>query len=351
MLESIHIQNFKGFKNTQIGPFRKVNLIIGGQNVGKTSLLEAVYSVASLNPYEALSLFRQVEEGDRGRYNKAVSHPEFFVKALFCSEDKSTPIFNNDYGLAIGAMDVGDLEDRFGKKVRYQELTDDEIPNRKFNIGDLVDLKVAPKKSSEKVDRFRAWSIRIVGGVKPVACKGIPYILPPQIQLVQLFGKIILSRKKKELMDLLRKVDARLVSLDAIAPDGNQRIYAELDGSPQALPINMLGHGFSRLVYLFSELFASNAQLALIDEIENGIHYTALPTLFHGIKSVAQERDVQSLITTHSWDCLRAACEVFEDTPDMFQVIRLERHGDDVKAVCIDGERMLRLMAEEREVR
>ena len=46
MLTSLHIQNFKGFKDTRIPELRKVNLILGGQNVGKTSLLEAVVFVA-----------------------------------------------------------------------------------------------------------------------------------------------------------------------------------------------------------------------------------------------------------------------------------------------------------------
>ena len=171
------------------------------------------------------------------------------------------------------------------------------------------------------------------------------------MHLVMLFGQVILTRKKRELTELLKKVEPRLLSLDAISPDGEQRVYAELEGIQQALPLTQMGHGFSRLVHLFSEMLVSDAQIALIDEVENGIHYSALPTLFQGIKAVAQERDVQSLITTHSWDCLRAACEVFEDTPEMFQVIRLERDENDVKAVCIDGARMLRLMADEREVR
>lgn len=320
MLESIHIQNFKGFKNTQIGPFRKVNLIIGGQNVGKTSLLEAVYASVALSPYDALSVFRQNEGNDKARHTKSASHPEFLINTQF---DDGT-------GLLIATKNLRSFKISIGEEVTFRGLS--EL---------MMNSSVS----------FRAWNTGSGKRHKPLPCKAIPYSLPSQIQLVELFGRVILSRKKKELMNLLKKVDERLASLDAIAPDGEQRIYAELEGSPQALPINMLGHGFSRLVYLFSELLASDAKIALIDEIENGIHYSALPTLFEGIKAVAQERQVQSLITTHSWDCLRAACEVFEDTPDMFQVIRLERHGDDVKAVCIDGERMLRLMAEEREVR
>ena len=70
MLTSIHIQGFKGFKDTLIAPLRKVNLILGGQNVGKTSLLEAVYLGASeINNFQQLpTLFRVAEGRDSQRY-------------------------------------------------------------------------------------------------------------------------------------------------------------------------------------------------------------------------------------------------------------------------------------------
>lgn len=318
MLESVRIENFKGFKNTAIGPFRMVNLIIGGQNVGKTSLLEAVYAAALLKPHDAGPAFRQSEGADTDRYDKAFLDPRMFICVL--SEE--------DRGLALAAKerDHSTFPVPIGGGLGYGERS-------------LV-LK----------DAIKGWSVGVFQQDR-WRCSAIPFFLPGQMRMVEMFGKVILTRRKKELLSLLRAVDPRLESLDAIAPDGEQRVYAELDGLSRALPLSQLGHGFSRLVYLFSELLVSESQLALIDEIENGIHYSAFPTLFKGIEIVAKERQVQSLITTHSWDCLRAACEVFENAPEMFQVIRLERHDDDVKAVCIDGARMLRLMAEEREVR
>ena len=70
MLTSIHIQGFKNFKDTQITPLRKVNLILGGQNVGKTSLLEAVYLGTSPagNAQRLPSAFRSVEGHDIQRF-------------------------------------------------------------------------------------------------------------------------------------------------------------------------------------------------------------------------------------------------------------------------------------------
>jgi predicted ATPase len=316
MLETVLIQNFKGFKNTLISPFRKVNLIIGGQNVGKTSVLEAV-QICLGGP--DTTAFRQNEGTDAHHFSAAVmANPELTLYAKYSAREFVLTRRTTFDPSSVGANSknfygLGAFSGPFGVSHRYSSESASHDPTPR--------------------------------------CVAIPLFLPPQMHLVMLFGKVILMRKKRELTELLQKVEPRLISLDAIAPDGEQRVYAELEGVDQALPLTQMGHGFSRLVYLFSEMLVSDAQIALIDEVENGIHYSALPTLFQGIKTVAQERDVQSLITTHSWDCLRAACEVFEDSPDMFQVIRLERDAEDVNAVCIDGARMLRLMADEREVR
>lgn len=322
MLESIHIQHFKGFGDTLIGPFKKVNLIIGGQNVGKTSLLEAVQ--IALTGGMANS-FRSNEGNDGPRLTRAVM---------------------GDPRLALFAK-YGDVR-----------LVLTRRPHDDPSLAKLADVdRLALRSSFSSGFGEACWLTNKTALKAPaVECVAIPLFLPSQIHLANLYGQVILHKKRSLLFQLLKQVESRLLSLDAISPDGEQRLYADLEGVGEALPLPQLGHGFSRLVYLFSEMLVADAKLALVDEVENGIHYTALPTLFEGIKSVAQAKghDVQSLITTHSWDALRAACEVFEDAPDMFQVIRLERPGGpeaDVKAVCIEGSRMLRLMAEELEVR
>jgi AAA domain, putative AbiEii toxin, Type IV TA system len=316
MLESVLIQNFKGFKNTLISPFRKVNLIIGGQNVGKTSVLEAVQIVLSGRDVTA---FRQNEGNDAHRFAASVM------------TNSGLTLYAKYAGLEMALTRRESIDARL-IAIAIDQLHLQGSANSQFGSSHRFANKKALKEQAPR-------------------CVAVPLFLPSQMHLVTLFGQVILMRKKRELTELLKQVEPRLLSLDAISPDGEQRVYAELEGVDQALPLTQMGHGFSRLVHLFSEMLVSDAQIALIDEVENGIHYSALPTLFQGIKTVAQERDVQSLITTHSWDCLRAACEVFEGTPNMFQVIRLERDEDDVKAVCIDGARMLRLMADEREVR
>lgn len=317
MLQSVHIQNFKGFKDTEVGPFKKVNLILGGQNVGKTSLLEAVYASTGMNAQSAGAVFRVFDDGDQRRYVKsALSDPRLSLLSQF--SDGSVFCVVGNTAQASPALRSSGLTN----------LTP-------VNIDGVSWSYWSKKTASDAISQALPVSL----------------YLPSQFDQVNLFGKVIITRQKRQLLDLLKKIEPRLESLDAVSPDGEQRIYADITGLKEALPVQQLGHGFSRLLVLFAQLLVSESKLILVDEVENGIHYSALPILFEGIKLVTKERDIQSLITTHSWDCLRAACEVFADSPELFQVIRLEREGDNTKAVCIEGERMLRMMAQDMEVR
>lgn len=42
ILDSLEIRNFRGFNHLQIERLARVNLIVGKNNVGKSSLLEAI---------------------------------------------------------------------------------------------------------------------------------------------------------------------------------------------------------------------------------------------------------------------------------------------------------------------
>src|SRR5438045_3958182 len=57
MYKTFEIQNFRGFKQLSLGGFRRINLITGKNNVGKTAILEALFlHSGSYNPELTLVL-------------------------------------------------------------------------------------------------------------------------------------------------------------------------------------------------------------------------------------------------------------------------------------------------------
>ncbi len=325
MLTKLHLKNFKGFRDTEIPELRKVNLILGRQNVGKTTLLEGIVfgsvhqsGLKKQDLYHSLPfMFRPGEGSDKER----------FWKSLLGTVEKPT----NAY------VQLTNQESSF--YAGPTQLMNESSSGSGMLFGDVM---VSFGKSS-------ADSTVPPNGI--TFSHSFPYFTKSASEQVKLYGEMVVQRKKKSVLELLRQIDRRLESLDAVAPDDEFRIYAELnDGT--VLTLSQLGHGFTRLFELYAGLAVSDSKLALIDEIENGIHYSALPTVFQGLRNISEAQDVQSIITTHSLEAIEAACEIFKDKPEDFQLIRLERTNDNnIRAVAIADESLKIVMASGWEMR
>ena len=329
MLTSLHIQEFKGLRDINIPELRKVNLILGGQNVGKTSLLEAIVFVAgdiesNSSPgsrHLLPEMFRPSEGGDSMRFWKAIVGTE-----------------QNPNAVKVLSMLDG---------ANYEVAG--------FIRGKITSVPIAiPVNTGGSIRLITGSSAGAVSFCPSPASSPIPFSILRKTasEQVTLYGKLVTQKKKKSVLSLLRKIDYRIDGIDAVAPDGEHRIYVEMSDSNELLPISQLGHGFTRLFELYAGLAVTDSKLALIDEIENGIHYSALPTLFQGVRELSESNDVQSIITTHSLECIKSAYEVFEDKLKDFQMIRLERSDDgSTRAVVIADENLKTVMEAGWEIR
>lgn len=345
MLTRIHIEGFKGFKDTEIAPVRKVNLILGGQNVGKTSLLEAVYLGASpvSNIRSLPAVFRLAEGDDTQR---------FLDMTFKWGSGKIGLEF--DLELPLDALSAHEKEE--------------QVHARLMTTFNLPQTLAAHQKSASGIEfdgvRFEQYIesnalLRLPDGTATginqrfLSALAISVNPANQFHTVQLLDKVVMKRKKRVLLDLLRRIEPRLEDLHSLSPDGELRVYVELEGQANAVPLPQLGHGFSRLLYLYCSLLVTEAKLALLDEVENGIHFASLPLLFKGIQDMAANQGIQTLMTTHSWECIRAAYKTFADAYSLkdFQLIRLERDGDNVRAVVINDEALDTVMEAGYEVR
>jgi AAA domain, putative AbiEii toxin, Type IV TA system/AAA domain len=282
MLTSIHIQGFKGFRDTKIPELRRVNLILGGQNSGKTSLLEAVYL------------------GHRPQPLSAATAAQFLQKTAF----RKTPQSRDEHWVDSSGFKSG-CTIRFGEPLPQTILSC-------FNVYPI-----------------------------------------DEVELVNLYITAVKKSRKEDWLNLLRFIEPRLQDLDQFPPEGEDRsvVHAKI-GLHELIPLSQLGQGFNRLAYLYAGLLGQNANIALIDEIENGIHYSALPILWQGIANIARELDIQIFATTHSYECIRAAAKVFESTPEEFQLIRLERTEDNnIKPVLVQDENLVTVLQESYEIR
>jgi AAA15 family ATPase/GTPase len=128
---------------------------------------------------------------------------------------------------------------------------------------------------------------------------------------------------------ILHKVDPRVkkVRVDA-ADDGNQ-VLMDM-GLSEMLPLTQAGQGMYRLVSMMAGLIGDRPNLALVDEMDDGIHHSVLADVWTGIAEAAELFGIQVFVTTHSYECIQAAHEAFSkrDKYDLgiIQLFRLKDH-------------------------
>jgi AAA15 family ATPase/GTPase len=95
------------------------------------------------------------------------------------------------------------------------------------------------------------------------------------------------------------------------------------------LPLKHLGEGLSRVFHIILALVNAKDGFLLIDEFENGLHYTVQPKVWELIFKLAKDLNVQVFATTHSWDCVESFHAVWESQEDEGTFYRLDNNPDE----------------------
>ena len=112
------------------------------------------------------------------------------------------------------------------------------------------------------------------------------------------------------------------------------RAVVKLRNDARPVPLKSLGDGVTRLFAAALALANSRDGFLVVDEAENGIHYSVQRDFWRIILRAAHQYNVQVRATTHSSDCVTGFARAAIERHDALGVyVRLERDGDRVRAV------------------
>jgi hypothetical protein len=293
MFSQLQFEFFRGFRTLHLEGLRRVNLVVGKNNSGKTSVLEGIALLAS--PGAAASQFaefRQLEPELKDRYDWAVSDT---------SPDGSAELSG---------------------------IWMDE--NRAVVLGPSRNKRIVAARAGESASTVAA---------DIPTCAIAAQNKPPQ-NLVISFGNAVRRQNGEELIQsTLRSVDPRINKVRIVPSQKGQshtQIVVDI-GLSRLVPLSQVGQGTYRLVETFSEIIGASAQVAFIDEIENGIHHSCLIDVWKGLANAAADFGVQIFATTHSHECIEAAHAAFRAQPTYdFAIVQLFREADDIKGRVLD---------------
>ncbi len=323
MISSIHIEGFRGFERFDMDDLALVNLLVGANNSGKTSLLEALHLLTSQADPRALwqILRRRGENGVERTRPSGRAYPEVDTSHLFTGHQLHVKT-----AFKLSAMNQSP---RQHLKVEVADLTDKEsdlfsspgenIPQLGLRlegapspIADLIPLSATGTLSAESLDIPR----RLRRGRARDHVSRVRYITTDAMdadELVEMWNVIALTSDEELVLTALACIDPgieRIVALstpyrrDWTGSAGRSGFIVKHSRFENPVPIGSMGDGIWRLFSLAIAITQCRGGVLLVDEIDTGLHYSAMSDMWKLIVETARIFEVQVFATTHNYDCL-----------------------------------------------
>jgi hypothetical protein len=338
MYTSFRVKHFRGFEELELKSLRRVNLITGENNVGKSALLEAVFlHSGAFNPELA-----NVVSGMRGISGMTVDIEREFESpwdSLFHNYISSKPITfdadRDDDGWQVRLSFVTDPAEIAGLSISVQKTYERALvmstriaakilklefrihkkaPRRYFLILDATGKKVEPPPPAPPFPcRFYS------------ATKGI---IPKEE--VTRFARVQIDGGSEFVAKSLAVLEPRLRGLAISMEAGEAMIHGDVGIKARSLiPLALMGDGINRLCSVLLLIATVPKGVVLVDEIEVGWHHSVLDKVWGEIYRALEIYDVQLFCTTHSLECVDAALRASTKSKnEPLRLYRLERDND-----------------------
>ncbi|MCL2049592.1 MAG: AAA family ATPase [Defluviitaleaceae bacterium] len=335
MITKLELKNFRCFEDFTFDGIRPVTLIAGENNVGKSALLESVCLFMGRNTPQVFNVLNDIRGLNRMPFtpytvweslfsnyntNEAINIRVVFdgtecLLSLSSGEALEFDISDSDFG------DTLSMVENYPLKVQYIE---NDTENN-FNYILLREGRIAIEREGRKYRKYRSHLLsrrlhRILPNYLstklPISTSRIANLLDSHLRHGTI-GKIV---------DILNIFDNRVKDLLITSTNGIPGVAVDL-GLPVKLPINILGDGINKLLGIILSMFSNPDGILLIDEIENGFHYSFFPKLWEIIGKLTIETGCQVFATTHSSECIDGSLKLAtsSENPDLFRFVRLDR--------------------------
>lgn len=334
MYDFIGIKRFRQFAAFELSGLTRVNLLVGRNNAGKTSLLEAVEMLALGG--RASSLLRSPRrrgEVSSGTSEERAVRMELDIRHLFLGhmleagssfellarsgnvetvvqcEIKHAPRDQDQLELVPDAMD---LEPQLALLLRGPETPE----------GILVPVSAGGILLNDPFRRGQSVALQVGSPVVFLGTEGAP---PESLQ--QIWDSLVLTPEEEKVTAAMKIIEPGIERLAFTSREGrlSSVAFVKLVGGDQRVPLGSLGDGTRRLLALAIFLARAAGGVLLVDEIDTGLHYTTLESMWRFVIETARRLDVQIFATSHSGDCVRALAWLQSDDPNLASAVSVHR--------------------------
>lgn len=299
-LTYFRVENFKRFESFEMKNLGQFNLIVGDNNVGKTSVLEALLPSEEgwilTNRLFAALYFRKLKD------NLKNSDLEFYLNKEYAAQNSSILAINFFFKFLTSPQeDTSIVFDRSSLKISVSGL-----------------------HSSSNPSTYRYYD---QAGINPnLNIPFIPFYKGHDNDLTTFYSKLQSNKSMK--VNFIRSLntivpDLENIELSSQYQDSRPFLIVYQKHSDNTLPLALFGDGTVKLFRLLAEIVLNRGNRLMIDEIDAGIYFKRFKDFWKVILQTAKENDVQLFMTTHNEECIKYFKEVLEfDLPEFQKDVR-----------------------------
>jgi AAA15 family ATPase/GTPase len=325
----ITISDYRIFKGLTFKNLSKVNLIVGENNTGKTSFLEAIGLLIGQNDVGNIifiyssrwKFFRrlQLNQNFYTQLKNELDGKTISLKGIFKNQESEVKI-NGYHEEGEGSFDINRKEYLFSLKLISSSKV--EIKEGKSRVL-LSTHDYFSKNESSRLCSFLFLNT---------------YNINDENLKLFIYDKAIKEGLHEEIIEFIKlNIDSTIK--DIVYLPTSQQFFV----IPSKLDITSYGEGLQKIYFLAMMFASAKDGVVLIDELENGIHVDLLSRFIGFIFKLAEEFNVQVFLTTHSNECIRAFIDNTDDLSKISSYV-LINNEDRIDVAYVSGEKISRLL-------
>ncbi|TPI08379.1 AAA family ATPase [Helicobacter pylori] len=341
MIQSVRIKNFKTFKDTQIDGFTKLNIITGGNNVGKSNLLEALYCLVGKSMHPCANI-TEIYDNIRKEPLTTESKNLMFYGLDTEKEIQIVTTLDNNQTLDLQIKFIASenqkvIESQIIPTAEQTQMSsqlnftlkknNEEIYNDHLNIAKIPNFPPIPNQSGYN-RQFKNFEPSQLQKLLPFESATIipSDVAYRQAHMIQAVSKICSNNQlEEELNKHLNQFDNNIQS---ISFNTNNQLKLKVKNIKEKVPLSVFGDGLKKYLHIVSAFMADNAKTIYIDEVENGLHFSRMRLLLKNIIDFInnnKDGNLQVFMTTHNQEFI----EILD------QVIREKDFAHQTKLFCL----------------
>ncbi|MBH0240281.1 AAA family ATPase [Helicobacter pylori] len=358
MIQSVRIKNFKNFKNTQIDGFTKLNIITGGNNVGKSNLLEALYCLVGKSMHPCANI-TEIYDNIRKEPLTTESKNLMFYGLDTEKEIQIVTTLDNNQTLDLQIKFIASenqkvIESQIIPTAEQTQMSsqlnftlkknNEEIYNDHLNIAKVPNFPPIPNQSGYN-RQFKNFDPNQLQKLLPFESAVIipSDVVYRQAHMIQAVSKICSNNQlEEELNKHLNQFDNNIQS---ISFNTNNQLKLKVKNIKEKVLLSVFGDGLKKYLHIVSAFMADNAKTIYIDEVENGLHFSRMRLLLKNIIDFInnnKDGNLQVFMTTHNQEFIEILDQVIreKDFAHQTKLFCLEQYDDLIVAESYYGENL-----------